>query len=83
MMEWGIRKADRLGLEIFIEATEEGLPLYRKHGFAVLKDIEMKASPAEASEKLEMLAGQLYWHGYSLRRDVRGADGNSESAIPQ
>ena len=35
-MEWGTRKADELGLNSYIEASEMGKMLYLKHGFEVV-----------------------------------------------
>lgn len=35
-MDWGVRQADELDLEVFIEAAEPGVPLYLKHGFRVV-----------------------------------------------
>jgi len=33
MMEWGVKEADRMGLESFVEASAEGKCLYEKWGF--------------------------------------------------
>lgn len=35
MMEWGIKKADELGVDAFVEATETGKLLYEKYGFII------------------------------------------------
>ncbi|KIM96780.1 hypothetical protein OIDMADRAFT_131423 [Oidiodendron maius Zn] len=35
MMEWGTKKADEMGLESFVESTEDGRRLYGAHGFKV------------------------------------------------
>ncbi|KAI9709700.1 MAG: hypothetical protein M1820_003102 [Bogoriella megaspora] len=41
MMEWAIREADRLGLEIHIEGSPLGSSLYTKHGLRVLQIAEL------------------------------------------
>jgi len=32
-MEWGLKKADELGFESYLDATNVGIPLYETHGF--------------------------------------------------
>lgn len=38
ILDWGIKKADELGLEIFLEATPPSKPLFEKQGFVVIKE---------------------------------------------
>jgi len=33
LVDWGVKKADELGLSAYTDATEKGLGLYLKHGF--------------------------------------------------
>lgn len=33
ILKWGAAEADRLGFDSYLEASEEGLPLYEKHGY--------------------------------------------------
>lgn len=42
ILQWGIRRAAELKVEIWIEATEMGVPLYRKHGFAVVDECDIQ-----------------------------------------
>lgn len=37
-MNWGIKKADELGVEMWVDASSSGLPLYRKYGFIVVHE---------------------------------------------
>lgn len=37
-MEWGLKKADELGVEMWIDSTPFGLPLYKKHGLVVVRE---------------------------------------------
>ncbi|CAG8961277.1 hypothetical protein HYFRA_00013556 [Hymenoscyphus fraxineus] len=41
LMQWGIDQADKLGLEVFIEASQAGKPLYDKFGMINLMKIEI------------------------------------------
>ena len=38
LMDWGLERADRLGLETYVDATEEGKKLYDKYGFRVVNE---------------------------------------------
>lgn len=35
-MNWGLQKADSLGLEAWLDASDYGRPLYEKHGFQTI-----------------------------------------------
>ncbi|KAF2141862.1 uncharacterized protein K452DRAFT_287835 [Aplosporella prunicola CBS 121167] len=39
LLQWGLDKADEMGLEAFVEATPMGQGLYEKMGFEVAKDV--------------------------------------------
>ncbi|KAH8698934.1 acyl-CoA N-acyltransferase [Talaromyces proteolyticus] len=46
LLQWGLDQADRLGLIAYLEATQEGRPLYEKYGFEPVKeDIFRFSSP--------------------------------------
>ncbi|GAA6005182.1 hypothetical protein JCM11491_002607 [Sporobolomyces phaffii] len=38
LLRWGCKEADERGVAAYLEATEEGIGLYRKHGFEFWKD---------------------------------------------
>jgi len=38
IMEWGIKKAAEMGVEMWLDATIYGIPLYEKHGFVVVNE---------------------------------------------
>ena len=48
LMAWGVRKADDLGYEMWLNASELGLHLYKKHGFVVVE----QGSPSPPAEGL-------------------------------
>lgn len=52
LVEWGIKRADECGLKSVLMASEAGLGVYLKHGFKVVKEIEMDLEPygVEATE---------------------------------
>ena len=42
MVAWGTAKADELGLECVVEASQDGRRLYEKYGFIFVKDVVVK-----------------------------------------
>lgn len=36
MLRWGCQQADEAGLPVYIDSTEEGVPVYEKLGFQVV-----------------------------------------------
>ena len=39
LMQWGVRQASDLGLTVHLEASPEGLPLYRSLGFKIIETV--------------------------------------------
>lgn len=57
-LQWGLQKADELGLPIYLESSRDGRRLYAKHGFKVLGRMDFddsKYGPANAAEHTIML----------------------------
>lgn len=71
-MKWGIQKSQELGLDAFVESTEDGRRFYEAHGFEVFDDFYLDAitdSPNQQfTQKREEL--QLPIHGYYMKRPV-------------
>lgn len=42
VMEWGVKKADEMGLDIWIEAAPSAVPFYQRYGFVSLKTVELQ-----------------------------------------
>ncbi|TGO44252.1 hypothetical protein BCON_0562g00010 [Botryotinia convoluta] len=42
ILSWGTQKADELGLDCYVEGSQTGVPLYTKHGFKKIRDVEVK-----------------------------------------
>ena len=41
VMEWGVKKADEMGLDIWIEAAPSAVPFYQRYGFVSMKTVEL------------------------------------------
>lgn len=52
LIEWGTQRADERGLKCVLMASEAGLGAYLKHGFKVVREVEMDLRPygVEATE---------------------------------
>ncbi|KAE9364503.1 hypothetical protein N431DRAFT_421531 [Stipitochalara longipes BDJ] len=74
LMEWGIQKADDLGLASYIEATDIGLKLYEAHGFKVEGDVDLDAITENPSAEFTKLREKLGCpiHGWFMRRPKHG-----------
>ncbi|KAI9737631.1 MAG: hypothetical protein M1818_005635 [Claussenomyces sp. TS43310] len=58
IMEWGIQKAESMGVEMWLDATIYGIPLYKKYGFVVVH--ENAISPIDnADEEWRRIAEDL------------------------
>ena len=44
LIHWGIDKADVLGLEAFVESTDDGKPCYKENGFTYRNTVYMHAA---------------------------------------
>ena len=42
-MQWGLQQAARVGLDVHLEASPEGLPLYQSLGFEIVETVIVKA----------------------------------------
>ena len=88
MMEWATRKADELGLGIYVEASPMGSRLYTKHGFRITEVAEL--NPPRRSEEEENDPEWKSWRELTkglrcaiLKRPIRGDwSGQEENGIP-
>ncbi|KAI1313259.1 hypothetical protein F5Y03DRAFT_160286 [Xylaria venustula] len=71
LLEWGTERADKLGLESFVESTEIGRAAYEKHGFEFVEDLYLDASIENSNEELDAMRKQLQCptHGFVLKRN--------------
>jgi hypothetical protein len=49
--DWGIKLADKSGLDAIVVSVPFALPVYEKCGFMCVKDVEIDFSTPNASEK--------------------------------
>ena len=64
LIEWGTQRADERGLKCVLMASEAGLGAYLKHGFKVVREVEMGLRPygVEAAEvRRRVVRGPLAW----------------------
>lgn len=59
IMQWGIDKAEKLGLEAYLEASPMGKPLYEKFGFGVLLMIAYDTTKPNADDEWRRLQHDL------------------------
>lgn len=43
LMDWGVQKADRLGMESYLDSTPMGVPLYEQYGYVSPGWVHVKA----------------------------------------
>lgn len=44
MLKWGAQLADQLFLPTWLASSAQGMPLYKKHGFEEVRDVDDDAS---------------------------------------
>jgi GNAT superfamily N-acetyltransferase len=79
LVNWGVQKADALGIECFVEATDAGRSLYKKFGFQALLKVLVDAENG-TEQRHEMIQRLLphaleYWamwrpKGGALKKDA-------------
>ncbi|KAI4150567.1 MAG: hypothetical protein L6R39_002250 [Caloplaca ligustica] len=84
LINWGVREADRLGLEAFIEATDDGKPAYEATGFTYMGTQYWESARRNPSEKWVELERYLQTpiHNYLMWRPKGGRFVEGETAIP-
>ena len=58
-MNWGIQRAKEMGVEMWIDATIHGIPLYKKHGFVVVNETSLDPKPDKADDEWKKLENEL------------------------
>jgi GNAT superfamily N-acetyltransferase len=61
LLKWGLEESDRLGLPIYLEATEEGMPVYERYGFETVKAVEFDGRPYGADIVARFSVGIYFW----------------------
>lgn len=77
LIEWGIKKAVELGLEIFVEAVELGVPFYLKHGFHILHHFWVDPQVINPNDEWRRWKQKFPpLHGVFMRRPAELAENN-------
>lgn len=72
-----------MGVEAFIESTDDGMPLYAKHGFEVMNEFNLNpVVPDPSNEWKRLQEGILPLHGYFMWRPVGGKYVDGKTIIP-
>ena len=74
MMKWGLDKADALGLDAFVEATEAGYEMYKAAGFITVDGFWADAENDTPTQEWKELREELKFpmHGYFMWRPPGG-----------
>ncbi|KAI9647890.1 hypothetical protein NHQ30_004278 [Ciborinia camelliae] len=74
VMQWGMERAEKMGLEVIVEASAMGYPLYKKFGLRAIEKIavDMRVdNPSNTWRRLESDLGPvLIWWMWKLHGDV-------------
>lgn len=54
-MEWGVQKADQMGVDTFVEASSLGRHLYEKYGFLTFKVLTIDTTVENPSKEWQEL----------------------------
>ncbi len=63
-LDWGMAKADEMGVEMFLDATPIGMPLYKQNGFVAIEENVIRPrtdNPDRAWKEAEEKIGQSTW----------------------
>ncbi|MCJ1322586.1 hypothetical protein MMC15_007935 [Xylographa vitiligo] len=82
-LNWGVAKADGMGVESYIDATAEGKSLYEAYGFGAAKALDFSWDTYDASPTRERLEDQLLpFSRWPMWRPVWGESATTESKKP-
>ena len=82
LVQWGVHRADELGLEAFVEATKSGVRLYEKYGFVASDSFRAETERDGASEKWKKLVRELPIEYTFLWRPKKGKWIPGETKFP-
>jgi GNAT superfamily N-acetyltransferase len=84
LIDWGTRKADELGIEAFVEATDDGKPCYESHGFVYMNAFYLDSTRRNPSKKWMELGSLLKTpiHCYLMWRPKGGNFEEGKTVVP-
>ena len=71
-----------MGLEAFVEATDNGKPLYAKHGFEYINEFTLDPIPPEKTSDLIKLQKDLQFRLHFMWRPVGGNFEKGVTVLP-
>ena len=83
-MQWGFDRADAMGLDSFVEATEAGHEMYKAAGFITVDDFLVDAQTETPTEEWNRLKEELKFpmHGYFMWRPPGGKYEKGSTKFP-
>ncbi|KAI1120429.1 acyl-CoA N-acyltransferase [Nemania abortiva] len=82
-MSWGMKKADEMGVEMFLDSTPVGRPLYEANGFVMVKEniiIPQTDTPDEAWKEWQKRTGPVPF--YLMWRPAGGNYEEGKTVLP-
>ena len=82
-MDWGMAKADEMGVELFLDSTPAGRPLYDTNGFVVVEKnviVPRTNNPDDAWKATEKKIGHSTW--FLMWRPPGGNYGDGKTIKP-
>jgi GNAT superfamily N-acetyltransferase len=77
LVQWGCERADEEGVEAYLEASEMGEPMYKRHGFESKDVMELDLRKYGGEEVLRFIVS-INGGGGEMRTDECVADGETE-----
>ena len=59
MLQWGVSKAAEMQVEMWLDATVQGRPLYAKHGFELITENDLCPEVENPSEEWKAIDREL------------------------
>lgn len=59
LVRWGCEKADEAGVEAYLEASPIGAPMYARHGFLAVKEVEIDLRKFDGKDVLSFIVSDL------------------------
>ena len=84
LVGWGTKKADELGIEAFVEATDDGKPCYEALGFIYMNTFYLESARRNPSRKWMELERDLRTpiHSYLMWRPKGGKYEEGRTLVP-
>ena len=84
LIDWGFKKADELGIEAFVEAVDDGVPLYERCGYHYMNTTYMHSTVDHPSPQWQQLEQELRTpiHFHLMWRPVGGKYKSGKTVVP-